>query len=348
MKHGKNKTFNTFMVWLAAAMVVAGVVAGIWFFIFYRTHETTNDAQVEQYITPIAGRVNGYIREIRYEENQYVHKGDTLVIIDDRENRTKLAMAQAELENARSSVCVLQKGATTTGSTLSVHRARLEAARAQLWKTKEDYKRYTNLLREEAVTQQQYEQARAAYDAAKAGFEEIEKSIQTADLSTSEATSRITVAETMVRRKEAEVENAALFLSYTVLTAPYDGWMGRKTIQEGQLVKEGQTLVSMVSREKWVIANFKETQLRHLYIGQPVEIRVDALGDQLLHGRIASLSPASGARFSLLPPDNSTGNFVKIEQRVPVKIWITDPETRTTFLRAGMNVVVTVKDGGKE
>lgn len=146
--------------------------------------------------------------------------------------------------------------------------------------------------------------------------------------------------QTVIQAKQALADNAALFFSYTVIVAPYDGWVGRKTIQEGQLIKEGQTVVSIVSKEKWITANFKETQLQYLKVGQKVSVEVDAVDGSDFEGIVTSISPASGARFSMLPPDNATGNFVKIEQRIPVKIKLEEKNAKVDFLRAGMNVKV--------
>ncbi|MNQ39589.1 putative multidrug resistance protein EmrK [compost metagenome] len=146
--------------------------------------------------------------------------------------------------------------------------------------------------------------------------------------------------QTNIASKQAVADNAALFLSYTIITAPYDGWVGKRTLQPGQLVKEGQSLLSIVSKEKWITANFKETQLQYLTVGQEIKIEADAINNKEFTGIITSLSPASGARFSLLPPDNATGNFVKIEQRIPVRIQLKDNDKQTDFLRAGMNITV--------
>jgi len=347
IKTSKNllaKITNAIVVILASIIVLAGLVTGIWFYIYYRNHEQTNDAQVDQYITPVASRVNGYIKEIKFREHQFVHAGDTLVIIDDQEYKAKLAMAEADLENAKMNIHVLQEGAAASASNIPVRKAQLEAAEAQAWKAGQDYKRFQNLLKDEAVTEQQFEQAKTAYVSAQAHLKEIENSITSTEIGSNEAASRIPTATALVKAREAAKNNAALYLSYTVITAPFDGYVGKRTIQPGQLLREGQTLVAMVSEEKWITANFKETQIQHLHEGQAVKIKVDAFGSHVFQGKIGSLSPASGAKFSLLPPDNATGNFVKIEQRIPVRIELAGQDSLQQYLRAGMNAVVTVKD----
>jgi membrane fusion protein (multidrug efflux system) len=336
----KQGLFHTIVTIFASLIALGGVGLGIWFFIFHSTHEETNDAQIEQYVTPVMTRITGYVQEVRYEENQFVHKGDTLIVIDDREYKAHLGMATAEIENARKNVTVAQKNVAFTNSNVAVGYAQLEAAKTLLWKTRQEYERYAALLAEEAATEQQVERVKADYEAAQAKKDEIERAINSSQLNTSEASAKVPTAQTLVRLKQAAVDNATLYLSYTVITAPYNGWVGKKIIQPGQLVKEGQTLVSVVSEEKWITANFKETQVADISIGQKVTFRADASGDKTFYGVVQSFSPASGARFSLLPPDNATGNFVKIEQRIPVRIRLTDPATATSFLRAGMNVVV--------
>lgn len=338
--HKRDHILNGILTVLAWLLVGVSIAGGIWFLISGAKHEETNDAQIDQYVTPVAARVSGFIQEVRYEENQYVHKGDTLVIIDNREYLIHLKKALADIDNAERNVTSTQKGHQTVASNIAVRDAELAAAKVEVWRSEQEYKRYKNLLQDEAVTEQQYEHAKAQYDQALEKYREMDSQIKSAKLSASEADSKTATAKTMIDLKKAEAENAALYLSYTIITAPYDGWVGRKLVQNGQLIKEGQTLVSVVSREKWVTANFKETQLQHLHPGKEVEIKVDAFDRKKFKGKITSLSPASGSRFSLLPPDNSTGNFVKIEQRIPVRIDFLSQEDITT-LRAGMNAEVT-------
>jgi membrane fusion protein (multidrug efflux system) len=335
-----HKSFHRLITVISAILVLSGIVLGIWFFIFNKNHEETNDAQVDQYVIPIMARITGHIKEVRYQENQFVHKGDTLIVIDNREYQAHLDMALADVENAKSNINVIEKNVATTSNTTSVRQSQLEAAKTEVWKTKLEYDRYKGLLKEEAATQQQLEKVKADYESAKAHYQEIANTIQSAALSTAEASAKIPTAKTVIQSKEAVVDNAALFLSYTVITAPYEGWVGKKMIQPGQMIKEGQSLVSIVSKEKWITANFKETQLEYLSIGQEVELKADAISGREFIGTIESISPASGARFSLLPPDNATGNFIKIEQRIPVRIKLKENDKQTDFLRAGMNVTV--------
>lgn len=334
---------HTMVTLVASVLFISGIVLALWFFFYYQNHEETNDAQIEQYITPIAARIPGYVQEVRYRENQLVHKGDTLIIIDPREYKARLDKALADELTAKSAITVSRASVQAAGTMNAIEKAKLAGAKAVMVKAKQDLDRYNALYKEEATTLQQVQRIQADYDAAVSHYNEVESSIYRAGLTTAEAGTYVPQSEAQYLAKKAEAENAALFYSYTVITAPYDGYVGKRTLQPGQLVKEGQTLVSMVSSEKWVIANFKETQLEYLKVGQEVSLKVDALGGKKYAAKIESLSPASGARFSLLPPDNATGNFVKIEQRIPVKIVLTGSSEDNAFLRAGMNVTVVAK-----
>jgi len=336
----RNRTFHVLITVIACILVASGIILGIWFYVFNSNHEETNDAQVEQYVTPIMSRITGYVKEVRFDENQFVHKGDTLVVIDNREYKSKLNVALADVQSAKQSSVVAERNVATTASTTTIGESQLAAAKTNLWKTKLEYERYQALVKDEAATSQQLEKVRADYESAQAHFQEMRDRIQSSNLSTSQAQANVPTMQTNIASKQAVADNAALFLSYTIITAPYDGWVGKRTLQPGQMVKEGQSLVSIVSKEKWITANFKETQLQYLTVGQEVRIKADALSGKEFTGIITSLSPASGARFSLLPPDNATGNFVKIEQRIPVRIQLKETNKQADFLRAGMNITV--------
>lgn len=339
-----SRIFNAVVSVFASGLTLGGIALGGWYIMYYRNHEQTNDAQIEQYVTPVMSRVTGYVKAVNYQDNSFVHKGDTLIQLDEREYRAKLDMAYADFENALKNENVITKKAQTTQSNVAIHQAQLSALKAKVWEMEREYQRQLNLLKEEATTEQRVESAKTSYEAAQSNYQEIIEKIHSTELMASEANSVIPFGNTIIQQKKASLDNAKLFYSYTVITAPYDGWVGKRTIQPGQLIKEGQTLLSVVSKEKWMVANFKETQIRFLKIGQTVEFKADVTGDKVWHGQIISFSPASGARFSLLPPDNATGNFVKIEQRVPVKISIQETtDVAYPLLRAGLNVEVFAK-----
>lgn len=334
------KTFHNLVTILSYLLVAVAFIIGIWFFIYYKNNEETNDAQVEQYVTPIQSRITGFIKEVRFEDNQFVRQGDTLVIIDNNEYQSHLDAALAEEETAERDITIIEKSVSTVNSTTYSKKNELEAAKAEVWKSKLEFERYSKLFKEEAATAQQLEKVKADYETAKAKYNQIVQTIQTIKLNTTETEAKVPKAKAIVKSKAAAVKNASLFLTYTVITAPYDGWVGKRTLQPGQLVKEGQNLVAVVSKEKWIVANFKETQIQYLKIGQEVTIKIDALSGKEYEGKIESFSPASGARFSLLPPDNATGNFVKIEQRIPIKIKFNSDDTELDLVKAGMNVLI--------
>ncbi|KAA9332814.1 HlyD family secretion protein [Adhaeribacter soli] len=333
---------------LVTNILLLGVIAfGLYwvanlFFNFSNT-EVTNDAQVEQFITPINARVGGYIEEIRFTEHQRVKKGDTLVVINPSEIKIQLAQAEAAYLDAVASKNVTSSSVNTVSNNVAVSEANIAEAQARLWNMEQNYKRYANLLKDEAVTRQQFEQVKTEFDAAKARYHGLLKMKQTTQLSTKEVKSRLAVNEANIKRAEAALEMAKLNLKYTVITAPYDGVVGRRTIQEGQLLQPGQALVAIVrSGQVWVVANYKETQTANLSIGEPVEISVDAVNGIVFKGKITAISEATGAKFSAVPTDNSTGNFVKIQQRIPVRIEFTEANKKADLekLRAGMNVEV--------
>lgn len=337
--HQKTSWFDKSLVFIAWTLIIAGIIAGVRYYLFKKRNITTNNAQVDQYITPVASKVSGFIAEVHFEDHQFVNKGDTLVILDNMEFENQLSVIEAEVEEEEDNISAHVKSAQTTQSTIEIQKAKIEAAEIQVWKTEQDYHRFKNLLQENAATQQQFEQMKAAYDAAKVQLQTARKELKTAQLSTLEQKAKIAPNQSNRKQKNALRNNAKLYLSYHIVTAPYDGWVSRKNIQVGQLVKAGQTLVNIVSKEKWITANFKETQIAPLKIGGKVSIVADAYPNIEFFGSITSFSPATGSRFSLLPLDNSTGNFVKIEQRIPVKIAIDDNQN-LELLKAGMNVIV--------
>ncbi|SNC65424.1 membrane fusion protein, multidrug efflux system [Hymenobacter gelipurpurascens] len=307
-------------------------------------YESTDDAQVEEYINPINSKVSGYIRQIHYQENQAVKAGDTLVVLDDRDFELPVAEAEAALANAQAQLLNLARTVQTSQRSSQVSQSQIGAAKARLVQQEQDFARYHQLLADEAVTRQQFERVQSALDVARSDYQALAGGYQTALSRVNESQGQRAVLQAEIRRRQALLRKARLDLSYTIVTAPYAGVMGRQTIQEGQLMQAGQPLAYIVNRQagKWITANFKETQLPRLHVGQPVRIITDAYPDQVFAGRIESLSPATGARFSLLPPDNATGNFIKVIQRLPIRIHLTDQPAKIAQLAAGMNATVTV------
>lgn len=340
-----DKLITRITAWIAAIIAVGLAVWGVISLIDLFKYEETNDAQVEEYINPITSRVVGYIREIRYEENQNVKKGDTLLIIDNSEYELQQQEAEAALANAKAQLEVLQSNVQTTSKASNVSEAQIAAAKAKLVHQQQEYDRYKRLYDVESATQQQLENVKAALDVAQSDYQSAVDNYQTSLSKINDTRVQKDVLAAEIKRREAVLNRNKLDVSYTIITAPYDGKMGRRTIQVGQLIQAGQTLAYIVDAEagKWVIANFKETQVGAMHVGEGVEVKADAFPGKMFHGTIESLSPATGSRFSLLPPDNSTGNFVKIVQRIPVRIRLTDTKNVIDALRAGMNANVIVR-----
>lgn len=317
----KKKTLVRFF---AILLVLAGI--GVIISIFYDTdHESTDDAQIEQYMSPINVKVPGYIKEIKFTEHQYVHKGDTLVVIDDREYNIALKQAEAMLMDARSGRKVVAGSLNTVSTSATVYDASIEEAELRVAKLQTDYDRYSKLLEKKATTPVVVEQYKTELDAAKARVKALNRQREAARSSVGEVNQRQENAEAAILRAEAAVEMAKLNLSYTVITAPSDGYLGRRTIEVGQLVNPGQTITTIIpDNQKWVIANFKEKQMERIAVGQKVEIAIDALPGRKFAGMVTAISSATGSKYSMVPTDNSAGNFVKIQQRIPVRIDFAD------------------------
>lgn len=318
--------------------------SGLWwtvnYFWRYINYEITNDAFIDQYVAPLNIRVSGYIKEVRFKEHQYVRQGDTLLILDNREYQIRVKEAEAALLDAHGSQSVLHSGIETSHTNIAVQDANIAEAKAQLWQLEQDYHRFERLLKEESVPQQQFEQTKAAYEAAQARYQALLEQKRAAQSQYTETSKRNISAEAAIMQREADLDLARLNLSYTVLTAPYDGYMGRRTLEPGQYVSAGQTISYLVrNTDKWVTANYKETQIRNIFIGQEVRIKVDALPGRIFKGRVTAISEATGSKYSLVPTDNSAGNFVKVQQRIPVRIDLEDVSLNDmAHLRAGMMV----------
>lgn len=354
-KKSGNKGFAIVFI----VLILVGGTYGIIKYLHAQKHEETDDAQIVSTISPVIPRVPGYIKEVRVKDNQIVHEGDTLVVLDDRDYRVALDQAKAALSSAKSNANVAGAGidvaqANISASQVNVNtvQAQIESAKVNLWRAEKDFERYENLIKDHSITQQQYEQALAAKQLAQRQLDVLETQKQSASRQAaavgrqkSVSSSQASVADAAIKESEAGVETAELNLSYTVITASIDGQVGKVNLQPGQFLSAGQSLFNIVPvDDKWVIANFKETQLTKMKIGQKVTVKVDAYPDSALEGTIGSFSPATGAAQALLPPDNASGNFVKVVQRVPVKINFNDGQSPALLekIRAGMNVVVDV------
>jgi membrane fusion protein, multidrug efflux system len=390
---------------IAAIVVVVLLGVGLWVWLT-RGRESTDDAQVDAYVTPIASRVGGTVLRVGVQDNQHVEAGAVLVEIDPRDYQVALDRARAELATAEAEATAAQANvpitSTSTANVVSsarggVDRARaaiveaengLEAAKARLTtaqarkreldataaKDAKDVERLKGLLAKDEIPQQQFdtavaqaESSRAAADSAASQIHEAESSIKVAESRLSSAhggqaqaaaelntaqtapeqiaitRARVSSAAARVKQAEANVKQAELNLEYTTVKASFKGIVSRKSVQPGQVLQPGQPMMTIIPIDQiWITANFKETQLEDMRPGQRVEIDVDAYGKKSFNGKVDSIAAATGARFSLLPPENASGNFVKVVQRVPVKIVLDAGQDPEHLLRPGMSVTPTV------
>jgi len=354
----KKKTNKKFIV-IIGSLILLGVIYGSYKYIHSLSHEGTDDAQIEKYMNPIIPRVSGYVSKVYIKDNDYVKKGDTLFTIDQQDYQLKIDEAKAALAAAEGNFEVSKADIGSIMANISVSDANvksaggnIESAKIKLGLATNDFNRYSNLYKNHTITKQQYEQAVAAKQEAENQVRILQQQERASAFQKSviQAKSVVSkketdVASANIKRAQALLESAELNLSYTVVTAAIDGQVSKIDIQPGQLVQPGQSLFYIINNnEAWVIANFKETQLNKMVAGQKVALKVDAYPDYEFSGTVTSFSPATGSRFSILPPDNATGNFVKTIQRLPVKISIDSSNDieKVKLLRPGMNVDVDV------
>ena len=337
------------------ALIVVGLVVltGALFFAFrYFTYGqyivSTDDAYVKADTASIAARVSGYVAKVHVEDNQIVHAGDVLVSIDDADYRAALDQANAAAAAQRAALASAEAQNELQQKLMDAAQAKLDSALADQKRASEDLRRARELRESGSGSKQNYDSALA--DSRKA---DAAVASATADLAA--ARQHIVVAESgraqalaNLEAAEAAARSAQINLDHTAIRAPFDGVVGARTVQNGQFVRAGSQLMAVVKMsDVHVVANFKETQAGGMRRGQAVSIHVDAFPDIALHGRIDSFSPATGSEFSLLPPENATGNFTKIVQRLPVKVRLDANEGDTAYLRPGMSVVVSVDTRGE-
>ena len=327
---------------IGLAILLWALVKIVGIFIDYTTNESSNDAQIEQYISPVNLRASGYIKKIYFTEHQMVKKGDTLLVLDDREYLIRVMEAEAALKDAKAGANVMDATMQTTENSASVYDASIAEIGVRLAKLSKDIVRYRNLVERKAATPIQLEQLETEYAATRKKLEATRRQQKAAVSGVNEVQTRKANAAAAIERAEAALAMARLNLSYTVVLAPCDGQLGRRALEEGQMVNAGQTITYiMPDTRKWVIANYKETQMENIKVGQKVRLTVDALSDKEFEGRVTAISGATGSKYSLVPTDNSAGNFVKIQQRIPVRIDFTNiSKEDNARLAAGMMVVV--------
>ncbi len=339
------KKRNPLVLIVLAIVLLVGGYFGWQRFQFARAHESTDDAQVEGDVYPILPRVSGPVLKVFVTDNQTVKKGDTLVTIDKSDYQQRVNAAEAALLAAQAQVTAARAGVGTAQASVRTAQTTIGVSEANRTKLQQDLARSTKLRKEDIIPQSDYDAVQANLRATSAQRSTAQDQVTVARQQVIAAQQQIAVAQAVVKQRQADLDNAKLQLSYTALLAPGNGIVSKKGVQPGQVVSPGQQLMGLVSSNKtWIIANFKETQLEYMKVGQPVKVEVDAYSNEDFEGHIESLSAATGARFALLPPDNASGNFVKVTQRVPVKI-VLNHEDPQHPLRAGMsvNAIVAVK-----
>ena len=338
---------------IIALVVLVGGYFAYQAYVHSRQYETTDNAQIEGNSAPVLARVAGYVTSVNVADYANVKQGQLLVTIDPQEYDVALAQAEADyqqtvadLANARADLQNAQASARNVAQNARVAQSNAQVQAARRDKSRQDLQRDQNLYKEQSLTKKQLEDTQnnaevqgRQYDANVEQINLAKTSQGVAQAGIAKAQANIQKIQAVLKVKQAAIDNAKLRVGYARLTSPIAGKIGRKNVVVGQYVQPGQNLFTIVADSTfWVVANFKETQLEKIQLGQPVDIKLDAYPNLDVKGRVASLSDATGARFALLPADNASGNFVKITQRVPVKIEILNPEKYKNQLRAGLSV----------
>ncbi|GAB3322463.1 HlyD family secretion protein [Larkinella ripae] len=343
---------------IVLVVVVAAAFYGFQSYRYNQQYETTDNSQIEGSTAPVLARVAGYVQQVSIEDYATVKRGEALITIDPQEYEVALQQAEADyqqtladIQTAKADLQNAQASSRNVQQNLKVAQSNAAIQSSRVSKATNDLKRDENLYKGQSLTQKQLEDSRNNAEVQNRQYEANVQQIALAKTSESVAQAAIAKAQAnilkvqaLLKVKQAAIDNAKLRLSYAKITAPITGKIGRKSIVVGQYVQPGQSLFTIVNDSTfWVVANFKETQLEHMRVGQPVDVKIDAYPDLDVKGKVVSLSEATGAKFALLPADNASGNFVKVTQRVPVKIEIENPAKYKDLLRAGLSTDVAVK-----
>jgi membrane fusion protein (multidrug efflux system) len=330
---------------VAGCLVIAAAIGG---YIHYASgFEETDNAFVEAHVHPISSRVSGDVVEVLVDDNALVKRGQVLARLDRRDFAVKTESARAVVEQAAAEVTRAEAGVAQATAAIAQAEAQVRATDAQLLKARLDFDRGSRLYQGErkVISKQEFDAMKAAFDLASGNHDAALAGCNSASAEVRTAEANLAAARARHDQALAERNNAELQLSYTEIVAPTDGRIGKKTVEAGQHLEPGQALMAVVDTENWIVANFKENQLAQIKAGQPVEVAIDAIGARHFHGRVDSFAPGTGAKFALLPPDNATGNFTKIVQRVPVKI-VLDAADAAGFedrIAPGLSALVTVR-----
>ncbi|MBF9223881.1 HlyD family secretion protein [Hymenobacter sp. BT662] len=337
------KKRNPLVFLILALILLGGGFYGFTRYQYAKAHEDTDDAQVEGDVYPVLPRVGGPVLEVKVDDNMPVKKGDVLVTIDPADYQQRVNAAEAALLAAQAQVTAARAAVGTAQANVRSAQTGIGVSQANQERLQKDLKRSTFLRQQDIIPQSEYDAVQANLKATAAQRATATDQVSVARQQVAAAEQQVAVAQAVVKQRQTDLDNAKLQLSYTTITAPQDGIISKKNVQPGQVVGPGQQLFGIVgSARTWVVANFKETQLEDMKVGQPVKIEVDAYPNEEFQGHVESLSAATGARFALLPPDNASGNFVKVTQRIPVRIAL-DKVDANHPLRAGMSVTAEVK-----
>jgi membrane fusion protein, multidrug efflux system len=335
---------------LSPAIIILPIVIGIVAFVLIKNYihgkhyETTDNAQIESNAVPVVTRIAGFIDTLNISDYQDVKAGQLLLTIDNREYEIALQQAEADLLSAEADLATAQSNYINAQESKSVANANYAVQKIRSDKAANDYNRDAALYKDQSITQKQLDDSKTNNDASNKQTDVFKQQINLADAQLNTTQSQIKKAEATIQQRKAALEQAQLKLTYTKVYAPVSGKIGKKNLDAGQYIQQGQNLFTIVNNEAfWVTANFKETQIEHLSEGQEVIIEIDGYPHLNVTGKIVSLSDATGAKFALLPPDNASGNFIKVAQRVPVKIEIENIAEVQQYLKAGLSVTAEVK-----
>jgi membrane fusion protein, multidrug efflux system len=329
------------------AFILTG--AAFWF-IYNAGYETTDDATIEAHVIQVSPKISAHVRAVHFDDNYQVKRGDLLIELDPRDYEVSLASASANLASAQSKLTEADAQQNVAQASLGQAKADLASARATADNAEADLNRNEKLYQTRVIDRREYDASVAQAKSAAANVDSATKKVASQDAQVRLTSAQYVTASSGEKQAEAELQQAELQLSYTRIFAPFAGRVTKKGVEPGNYVQPGQTLFSLVPPDVWVIANFKETQLKKMEVGQSVSVRVDAIPGRDFNAHVESFQVGTGGRFTLLPPENATGNFVKVVQRVPVKIVFDEPPADLGRLWAGESVEprVNVRDNSAE
>ena len=328
---------------ILGVLVIAGAIFGYTKISYALTHETTDNAQIETDITPVLTRVAGYVKTINIRDYDSIRAGQLVATIDDSDLQAELVQMEADYNQSIADIQTAKANLNNIVVSLNTSKGVIDLNQVKLKQAQEDYERNENLYNDQAITKKQLNDSRYTLEAAQQQVQNSHSDLGTSKSRVAVMQAGIQKAEAELASKKAKIDQQKLKLSYTQVYAPIGGKAGKKNVVAGQYVQAGYPLFSIVSDTTfWVVANFKETQIEKLHDGMEVEIKIDAYPDKKLKGKIVNLSDATGAKAALLPPDNASGNFVKVTQRVPIKISIDDVAKYKDMLRAGLSADISI------